>query len=562
MNAAPAPSSSSATRTDAAGQVRPWWRDAVIYEIYPRSFADGNGDGEGDLVGAAQRLPYLADLGVDAVWVAPWFPSPMADGGYDVTDYCDIHPLFGRLADAEAFITVAHDNGIRVVIDMVANHTSVEHPWFAAALAAGPGSAQRDRYFFRDGRGERGDEPPNNWMSAFGGSAWERITEPDGSPGQWYLHMFAPEQPDLNWSNDSVLQEFDAVLRFWFDRGIDGIRVDAAPAFAKRAGLPDADYGGEDLFLASDWVDNPHWDIDEVHDILRRWRAIGDEYDGDRMFIAEAVTNGPERLAMYLRPDEMHAAFNFPFLKAAWDARMRAVISDSLAAMAPVGASATWVLASHDETRLVTRYGRERTGARHIADDQGKPWDLATGTRRARAAALLLLALPGSAYVYQGEELGLPEIEDIPEDLLQDPLWPRSGYTIRGRDGCRVPLPWEGDAPPYGFTQPGVSMWLPQPATWGPLTVEAQEHDPASMLSLYKEAIRIRRELPGFHGDDLEWRDALDGVLDFVRGGSVRCVVNMTDDPVTIDPDRVLIVSSPLEDGALTRDTAAWLQAN
>lgn len=557
MTAVPTP---TAEPTGAPAGTRPWWRDAVIYEIYPRSFADGNGDGDGDLIGATIRIGHLADLGVDAVWVAPWFPSPLADGGYDVTDYCDIDPRYGTLQDAIAFIDAAHARGIRVIIDMVANHTSEQHPWFAAALASSPDSPERSRYFFRDGRGERGELPPNNWISAFGGSAWSRITEADGSPGQWYLHTFAPQQPDLDWSNPQVLRDFDAILRFWLDRGVDGIRVDAAPAFAKDPRLPDFDYRGEDLFLASEWVDNPHWDVEDVHGILRRWRAVGDEYPGDRVFVAEAVTNGPERLARYLRSDEMHTAFNFPFLKAPWDSGLRDVIQASLDAMAPVGAAATWVLSSHDETRLATRYGRDRTGARHIADDQGAPWDRALGLRRARAAALLLLALPGSAYIYQGEELGLPEVEDIPQAQLQDPLWARSGHTIRGRDGCRVPMPWAGQEPPFGFSTT-ADTWLPQPPAWATQTVQAQQEDPDSVLHLYREALRLRRH-PGFHTDSLTWRDSAPGVLDFERGPGVRVVVNLSGAAVHLElgPDEWLaLTSGPVAGAALPHDTAAWV---
>lgn len=539
---------------------RPWWRDAVIYEVYPRSFADSDGDGEGDLPGLVARLGYLADLGVDAIWIAPWYPSPLADGGYDVTDYCDIDPRYGSLEDADALVAAAHERDIRVIIDMVANHTSEQHPWFRAALSAAPGSSERERYYFRDGRGPNGALPPNNWISAFGGSAWSRITEPDGSPGQWYLHTFAPEQPDLNWRDESVRGEFDAILRFWFDRGVDGIRVDAAPALAKKAELPDADYGDDERFVAADWIDNPHWDVDDVHDILRRWRAIGDSYDGDRVFVTEAVVNGADRLGRYLRPDEMHTAFNFPFLKAPWDAGLRDVIDATFEALDPVGAPATWVLASHDETRLVTRYGRARTGSLHLADDQGAPWDLDLGTRRARAAALLTLALPGGVYLYQGEELGLPEVEDIPEEMLQDPIWLRSGRTVRGRDGSRVPIPWTGDTPPYGFTEPGVPTWLPQPDGWGGLTVEAESADPGSMLSLHRDALRLRREVPGFRSDEFSWRDAPAGVLDFERGQGVRCVVNFSGDPVVLDGDAVLLSSVPLERGALPRDAAAWLR--
>lgn len=538
---------------------RPWWWDAVVYQVYPRSFLDSDGDGDGDLRGLLSRLDYVSALGVDAIWVTPWFPSPLADGGYDVTDYYGIDPRLGTLEDATALLSEAHARDLRVIIDMVANHTSEQHPWFTAALAAGPGSRERERYLFRDGRGADGAEPPNNWISAFGGSAWTRVVEPDGRPGQWYLHTFAPQQPDVNWRDEAVQAEFDSILRYWLDLGVDGIRVDAAPAFVKEEGLPDADYGAVPRFVATEWVDNPHWDVDGVHDVLRRWRTIGDAYPGDRLFVAEAVVNGPERLSRYVRPGEMQTTFNFPFLKAPWGPELRQVIDDTLAALAPVGAPATWVLASHDETRLVTRYGRRRTSAVHAELDEGEPWDLALGTRRARAAALLLLALPGGAYVYQGEELGLPEVQDIPEDRLQDPLWERSGRTVRGRDGCRVPLPWSGTEPPFGFSPPGTTTWLPQPATWASLTVEAQERDPASMLALYRAALRIRREVPALRSSTLRWLPSAPDVLDLDRGG-VRCVVNLTGAPLRVDPEsQVLLSSAPLADGMMAPDAAAWL---
>ncbi len=542
---------------------KPWWQDAVTYEVYPRSFADADGDGDGDLPGLRARLPYLADLGVDAIWVAPWYPSPLADGGYDVSDHRDIHPMFGTLADADALIGDAHALGIRVLIDVVANHTSDEHPWFRAALRAGPGSPERARYLFQDGRGAGGGEPPNNWISAFGGSAWSRVVEPDGSPGQWYLHLFAPEQPDLNWRNADVVEEFDGVLRFWFDRGVDGVRVDAAPALAKAEGLPDADYGGVPLFVTADWEGNPHWDVEDVHGILRRWRRIGDGYDGDRVFVAEAIVNGPERLGRYLRGDEMHTAFNFQFLKAGWGPGLRAVIQETIDALTPVQAPATWVLGSHDETRLVTRYGRRDTGARHIAEQQGTPSDVVLGTRRARAAVLLMLALPGGAYVYQGDELGLPDVEDIDDDLRQDPMWHRSGRTIRGRDGCRVPLPWSGTSPPFGFGPPGSRPWLPQPAAWRGLTVEAQSGDPDSMLTLHRTALRLRRTHRGFASGRFAWRDSPADVLDFDRGDGLRCVVNLGRDDVVLDAGhRLLLASVPLDGTRLPRDAAAWTLAS
>jgi alpha-glucosidase len=547
----------------AASSSGEWWRDAVVYEVYLRSFADSDGDGVGDLGGLRRRLPYLAGLGVDALWLTPWYPSPMADGGYDVADYCDIDPRFGTLADADALLADAHALGLRVVTDLVANHTSVEHPWFTAALAAGPGSPERGRYFFRDGRAG-GDEPPNDWISAFGGRAWTRVTEPDGTPGQWYLHLFAPEQPDLDWDHPGVRDDFDAILRFWFDRGIDGIRVDAAPAMAKVAGLPDAGHGPDALFESRTWVGNPHWDVDAVHDILRRWRRIGNSYERDRLFVTEAVVNGPERLSRYVRPDEMHTSFNFDYLTCPWDAgRLREVIDASLAALAPVGAPATWVLSSHDETRHATRFGRADTaaaiGSGAMGFDPGAPADRELGLRRARAAALLTLALPGSAYVYQGEELGLPEVEDLPEELLQDPTWERSGHTARGRDGCRVPLPWEGDRPPFGFTRDDVVPWLPQPPDWAELTVAAQQADPASTLSLYRAALRLRRGLPGLRDAGMTWRDAPGEVLAFDRGTALRCVVNFSGAPLDLTGHgRLLLTSAPCPDG-LPPDAAAWL---
>ncbi|MGY1831885.1 alpha-amylase family glycosyl hydrolase [Geodermatophilus sp. SYSU D01180] len=536
---------------------RPWWRTAVVYEVYLRSFADGTGDGLGDVPGLRGRLGHLADLGVDALWATPWYPSPMADGGYDVADHRDVDPRFGTLADVDALLAEAHALGLRVVVDLVANHTSAEHPWFRAALAGGPAAPERARYFFRDGRAG-GDAPPNDWISAFGGPAWTRVREPDGRPGQWYLHLFAPEQPDLDWTSREVQEEFDGIVRFWLDRGVDGIRVDAAPAMAKVPGLPDAGHGPGAVFASSEWVDNPHWDVDAVHEVFRRWRRIGDSYDGDRLFVSEAVVRGPERLARYVRPDELHTTFNFDYLRAPWDAgALRAVVDGTLAALAPVGAPATWVLSSHDETRHVTRFGRAHSGAAVMGFDAAGPADLDLGLRRARAAALLTLALPGGAYLYQGEELGLPEVEDLPADALQDPTWERSGHTARGRDGCRVPLPWSGDHPPFGFAPEGVAPWLPQPASWRDLTVEAQRHDPTSTLSLYRAALRLRREL--LAEEPLTWLDLGAGVLAFDRGPALRCVVNLSARPVPLAGlGRVLLTSAAAGDD-LPPDTAAWL---
>ena len=536
----------------------PWWRRAVIYEVYPRSFADADGDGNGDLAGLLSKLPYLRDLGVDGIWIAPWYPSPMADGGYDVSDFQDVHPMFGDLDAAGAVITEAHALGLRVITDMVANHTSIEHPWFRAALAAAPGSRERARYLFRDGRGPRGDEPPNNWISAFGGSAWTRTTDASGAPGQWYLHTFAEEQPDLDWADEGVRRDFDAILRFWFDRGVDGLRIDAAPALGKAEGLPDADYGGDLRFVTIRWVDNPHWDVDVVHEVFQRFRRVADEYEGDRIFVAEAVVSSAERLAAYLRPDEMQTAFNFPYLKGPWDAgALRTVIDETLEQFVPIGVPPTWVTSSHDETRLRSRYGRQTTASAHFADGQGETVDLALGLRRVRASALLTFALPGTAYLYQGEELALPEVQDLPDAVIQDPVFARTNGETRGRDGCRVPIPWSGDAPPYGFSPEGATTWLPQPAGWGDLTVAAEEADPGSMLRLVRDALTLRRSLPG---DDFRWAGEREGVLEFDRGDGFTCVVNISGSSVPIDAARpVLLASADPVAGMLPNDAAVWL---
>ncbi|MFF4211142.1 glycoside hydrolase family 13 protein [Streptomyces sp. NPDC001796] len=551
----------------------PWWRSAVIYQIYIRSFADGNGDGVGDIAGIRSRLPYLKSLGVDAIWINPWYKSPMADHGYDVADFREIDPLFGTVAEAEELIEEAHRHGIRVIPDIVPNHTSDRHAWFQAALAAGPGSPERERYVFRPGRGPDGAEPPNDWVSSFGGPAWTRL--PDG---QWYLHLFAPEQPDLNWEHPEVRAEFESILRFWFSRGVDGFRIDVAHGLVKHPELPDLPPRPEPAGVLGplsrrddteerirQHVDHPHWDRDEVHEIYRAWRKVADEFPGDRSFVAEAWADTPERLAAYVRHDGLHTAFNFDFLMASWDAKdLRAVIDDSLAMLGAVGAPATWVLSNHDVMRHVSRYGR-RTVKRWLANERYEPegpLDLELGIRRARAAALLMLALPGGAYIYQGEELGLPEVEDLPESVLQDPIWERSGHTERGRDGCRVPIPWSGHTAPFGFSPEGASAapWLPQPADWGERSVEAQTGDETSMLELYRRALRVRREHPALGDGTLVWLDAPAGVLALRREPGFVCVVNLSSEAYRLpDHTSVLLTSGPVEDGLLAPDQAAWL---
>jgi alpha-glucosidase len=526
--------------------------------VYVRSFADGNGDGIGDLAGVRARLPYLRDLGVDAIWFTPWYPSPMADGGYDVADYRGIDPMFGTLGDAEQLIEEAADLGIRVIVDIVPNHCSDRHRWFREALTAGPGSRERDRFWFRAGRGKKGELPPNDWSSIFGGSAWTRTQNDDGTPGEWYLHLFAPEQPDLNWDNDEVRTEHEDVLRFWFDRGVAGVRIDSAALLFKDATLPDFD---------ADNAPTPHpfADRDELHEVYRSWRALADGYAGDRILIGEIWLPDPERFARYLRPDEMHTAFNFDFLACPWEpARLRACIDATLAAHAPVGATATWVLSNHDVTRHVTRYGRKDTRFEFAAKTSAIPdVDLELGTRRARAAALLTLSLPGAVYIYQGEELGLPEVEDLPSGALQDPMFFRSNGRDPGRDGCRVPLPWDGDGPPFGFSPAGATAepWLPQPESWSELAAERQAGLEGSMLSLYREALRIRRTEPELQDGPLRWRNAPSGVLAFARGDGFLCLLNLSDSAVELPRhDAVLLASDPLENGRLPSDTAAWLR--
>nr|WSX52172.1 glycoside hydrolase family 13 protein [Streptomyces sp. NBC_00974] len=517
-----------------------WWRDAVIYQVYVRSFGDSDGDGVGDLRGVRERLPHLARLGVDAVWLTPFYVSPQADGGYDVADYRAVDPLFGDLSDADDLVRSAHALGLRVIVDVVPNHTSERHPWFREALGCAPGAPARARYHFRPGRGPAGAEPPNDWESVFGGPAWTRT--PDG---EWYLHLFAPEQPDLNWELPEVAEEFASVLRFWLDLGVDGFRVDVAHGMVKAPGLPDIGRGAQATLIGTEPL--PFFDQDGVHEIHRSWRRLLDSYEGPRVGVAEAWAPTSERLALYVRPDELHQAFNFRFLNCPWDpAAMRTVVDESLAATASVGAPTTWVLSNHDVVRHVTRYGG---GARGLA--------------RARAAALLMLALPGSAYVYQGEELGLPEVTDLPDSVRRDPAFARTAGQDGLRDGCRVPLPWAGDEAPYGFGTGG--SWLPQPAEWAALSVAAQTGDPHSTLELYRAALELRRALPGLGAPEagpLTWLPAPEGVLLFTRPG-FACTLNTR--PAALElpaPGRPVLSSAPVEtDGRTVRlpsDSCTW----
>jgi alpha-glucosidase len=531
-----------------------WWREAVVYQVYVRSFADSNGDGTGDLAGVLGRLQYLRDLGVDALWFSPWYPSPLADNGYDVADYRAIDPAFGTLEGAEQLIAEAASLGIRTIIDIVPNHVSDQHAWFRAALASAPGSPERARFWFRPGAGPNGDLPPNGWQSIFGGSAWTRTHDDAGGPGEWYLHLFAPEQPDLNWTHPDVAHEHEDVLRFWFDRGVAGVRIDSAALLVKDPELAEE-------HAANAPGEHPFTDRDELHDIYRGWRAIADGYAEPRILVGEVWLPDAERFARYLRPDELHTAFNFDFLACPWERdRMHTSISSALAAHAPVEAPATWVLSNHDVTRPVTRYGRADTAFAFESKRPDTPTDLVLGKRRARAAALLAMALPGSMYIYQGEELGLPEVEDIPAERRQDPMWLRSGGRDPGRDGCRVPLPWSGDRQPFGFSAEGSARpWLDQPDDWATLTVAAQSETPESMLALYRAGLHLRRSRP-WEGE-LSWIPSGDSVLAFARGDSFACIVNFGPEPLSLPANATaLIASDDLEGGALPQDTTVWLR--
>jgi alpha-glucosidase len=517
----------------------PWWSSAVFYQVYPRSFADSNGDGVGDLDGLTARLGHLEYLGVDAIWLNPVTVSPMADHGYDVADPRDVDPLFGGMAAIERLIAAAHERGIKITMDVVPNHTSSEHVWFQAALAAGPGAEARERYYFRDGLGPDGSLPPNNWTSVFGGSAWTRVVEPDGNPGQWYLHLFDAEQPDLNWEHPDVFDDFQKTLRFWLERGVDGFRIDVAHGMAKPPGLPDAK---DDVKVLSHSDDDPRFNHPSVHEIHRGIRKVVDDYRGV-VTIGEVWVMDNMLWAEYLRPDELHLGFNFRLTKIDFDAgEIRGAIENSLAATTLQNAIPTWTLSNHDVGREVTRYGGGEVGR-----------------CRARAMAMVMLALPGSVFIYNGEELGLPDVLDLPDEVLQDPTWERSGHTERGRDKCRVPIPWSGEAPPFGFST-SSHTWLPMPAEWAALTVEKQRTDPASMLTFYRRALELRKERTEFDGGELEWLTTpRDGLIFERNGGALVCALNAGRRPLVLPPGEVILASAPLVDGKLPPDAAAWL---
>ncbi|GAB2580132.1 alpha-amylase family glycosyl hydrolase [Microlunatus antarcticus] len=537
-----------------------WWRDAVVYQVYPRSFADSDGDGIGDLDGVREHVDHLVALGVDAVWLSPFYPSALADGGYDIDDHRDVAPELGDLAAFDAMVAALHAHQIKVIVDIVPNHTSDRHRWFQAALAAGPGSDERDRYVFRSGRGPGGDQPPSDWESDFGGPAWTRL--PDG---WWYLHLFAPEQPDLNWDRRDVRDDFLATLAFWADRGVDGFRVDVANLLVKDLTEPLPDLAA--LATVADG-NHAYSDRDAVQEVYAEWRTLFDRYDPPRMAVAEAWVPAHRR-ARYARPESLGQAFNFDLLSAPWDApTWRRVITENLDLSAESGSTSTWVLSNHDVIRHPTRYGITAAAGQPNAIgyipgfgvDPDITVDEALGARRARAATLLMLALPGSAYLYQGEELGLFEVAEIDAGQRQDPTFFRTGGTRLGRDGCRVPLPWTSEPSSYGFSPDPASAppHLPQPAWFADLSVARENGDDASSLTLYRRALRLRRELTS--GEGLTWVPSEPGVLHVVRAGGWHCLTNFGPDPVPVPPGELLLASGPLVDGSVPTDTTVWVR--
>lgn len=531
-----------------------WWRSGVIYQIYPRSFADGNGDGMGDLIGIRQRLSAVKQLGVDAIWLSPFYRSPQKDAGYDVSDYCDVDPLFGTLDDFKKLLERAHQLDLRVMIDLVPNHSSDQHAWFQSALAAGPGSKERSYYHIKDGKGQNGELPPNNWVSMFGGSAWTRVSD-----GQWYCHLFDSSQPDLNWENPAVREEFENILRFWLDLGVDGFRVDQPHAMAKAPGLPDHPYVEEaGAGFTEGKQDPPMWFQDSVHEIFRDWRKILESYPGDRAMCGEAYVLPLSKMALWVRPDEFHQTFNFRFLDAGWDReKLVEAIDESFEAFDAVGAPSTWVLNNHDVIRHASRFGGDygrATASDGIGPKQPQP-NAELGIQKARAATLFMLGLPGASYLYQGEELGLPEHTTIADEHRQDPTFFRTNGQRVGRDGCRVPLPWELGNQSNGFSATGES-WLPQPDSYRTLARDQQEGDAASTLNLYREALRLRGELKLGEGS-FDW-ESKSGALSY-RNGKLLVIHNFTEEEISLT-GKVLISSAPLAQGnALKPNDTAWV---
>ncbi len=541
-----------------------WWRQAVVYQIYPRSYADQNGDGIGDLKGITSRVPYLKELGVDAVWLSPFYPSELADGGYDVADYRNIDPRIGTLEEFDVMLETLHANGIRVFVDVVPNHSSDQHEWFQAALKAAPGSPERDRYIFRDGKGENGEIRPSELVSHFGPTAWTRITEPDGTPGQWYMHLFAKEQPDFNWDNQEVRDDFIKTMRFWSDRGVDGYRIDVAHALVKdlkNGHLPERQ--SYDVSVMKDDGTDDLFDRDEVHEIYASWRQVYNEYDPPRVAVAEAWVHANRRAA-YASEKGLGQSFSFDLLGTPWNSKkFHDTIDYNLKASSKTGSSTTWVFSNHDVIRHATRFGLSDEINKNLpkwfrSADRESQINFKQGLERARAATMLILALPGSTYLYQGEELGMHEPLNIPSDQMQDPQWFRSEGSI-SRDGCRVPMPWTSTGSSFGFG-PGGSH-LPQPEWFKDVNVEKQDGVKGSTLEMYRDALRIRKDL--ICEEKLTWVKHWlnNNVLHFKRPNGWQSITNFGNKPIKLPKGQVLISSQPLVDGKIAPNTTVWLQS-
>ncbi|MDA9913004.1 alpha-amylase family glycosyl hydrolase, partial [Candidatus Nanopelagicales bacterium] len=442
------------------------------------------------------------------------------------------------MADFDLLLATAHSKGLRVTIDIVPSHTSNEHRWFREAAASPPGSAARARYLFRHGRGANGERPPTDARSTFGGPAWSQVDGDAHAPGQWYFHLFAPEQPDLNWSNPEVLQEFEAVWRFWLDKGVDGFRIDVADHLTKDVDQPWKQAGSGLL---------DHSDASRTHTVWRRLREVLDDYEPPRMAVAEAWTTGAD-LDRYGRSEEFSLIFDFSFLLAGWDATgVAGAIGGVMDRRQRIGTTPTWVMDNHDMVRSASRYASTP----------------AVGVARSRAMSLLMLALPGTCYLYQGQELGLPNVDDLPESVLADPIWERSGHTVRGRDGCRVPLPWSNNEPWFGFKPAGVAPWLPQPEIFAELTQANQETDLQSTWRLFKRALELRRHVFSEAAQAVHWHDSEAGVLVFSRDlptAQVLILTNFSDEAVQIPPGRVLLTSDADQSQVLQPNNTVWVQ--
>jgi alpha-glucosidase len=508
-----------------------WWRDAVLYEVYPRSFADSDGDGVGDLRGVIDRLDHLAWLGVDGIWLSPTFPSPNADWGYDVADYRDVHPALGTLATLDELVAAAGERGIRVLLDLVPNHTSDEHAWFVEARGARDGP-RRDWYVWRDPGPDGG--PPNNWRSIFGGSAWEL----DEASGQYYLHLFHRKQPDLDWWNDAVRAEFDDILRFWYRRGIAGFRIDVAHGIVKDRELRDnPEARADDAAHIRRIGQRPEFSMmrPEVHDVLRRWRAVSAGFEPERVLLGETFVHDVETLATFYGSgvDELHLAFNFVFLFAELAAGTLAPVVARTEELLPPRAWPVWTLGNHDVTRFPTRWA---------GGDE----------RRTRLALMLLLTLRGTAVLYYGDEIGMEEAA-VPDDRIVDPVGLLRRPDRPGRDGARTPMPWT-DEPGAGFTAPGVEPWLP----FGDLSanVAAQRADPGSVLHLVRDLIALRRAVDDLRAGPYAQLDAPEGAWAYRRGERVAVALSLSDAPVAIPGvrGRIALATDRARDGEAVPD--------